>query len=60
MRQPVTDAVIQWLAEHDHSLTLVGPLLDGDESSASDELAVSMSLSISMTLAVEGLDDEDE
>jgi len=31
MRQPVTDAVIQWLAEHDHSLTLVGPLMDGDE-----------------------------
>jgi hypothetical protein len=36
------------------------PLLDGDESSAPDELAVSMPLSISMTLAVEGLDDEDE
>ena len=31
MRQPVTDAVIQWLAEHDHALTLVGPLVDGDE-----------------------------
>ena len=32
MRQPVTDAVIQWLAERDHALTLVGPLVDGDES----------------------------
>ena len=31
MRQPVTDAVIQWLAERDHALTLVGPLVDGDE-----------------------------
>jgi len=30
MRQPVTDAVVQWLAEHDHSLTLAGPLVDGD------------------------------
>ncbi len=31
LRQPVTDAVIQWLAGRDHDITLVGPLADGDE-----------------------------
>jgi ribose 5-phosphate isomerase B len=31
LRQPVTDAVIQWLAGRDHDITLVGSLADGDE-----------------------------
>ncbi len=31
LRQPVTDAVIQWLAGRDHDITLVGALTDGDD-----------------------------
>jgi len=32
MRQPVTDAVVQWLRDHGHQLTLIGPLVDDDET----------------------------
>jgi ribose 5-phosphate isomerase B len=31
LRQPVTDAVVQWLAGRDHDITLVGALADGDD-----------------------------
>ncbi|MCX6410541.1 MAG: RpiB/LacA/LacB family sugar-phosphate isomerase [Actinobacteria bacterium] len=31
LRQPVTDAVIQWLVGRDHDITLVGLLADGDD-----------------------------
>jgi len=31
LRQPVTDAVIQWLAGRDHDISLVGALADGDD-----------------------------
>ena len=31
MRQPVTDAVVDWLREQGHQVTLHGPLTDGDE-----------------------------
>ncbi len=32
MRQPVTDAVVQWLRDQGHQLTLIGPLVDGDDT----------------------------
>ncbi len=40
MRQPVTDAVIAWLEEHGHVLTLVGPLIHGDETEWAEASAV--------------------
>jgi len=32
MRQPVTDAVVQWLRDQGHDLMLIGPLVDGDDT----------------------------
>ncbi len=31
MRQPVTDAVVEWLEGQGHEVILVGPLVDGDD-----------------------------
>ena len=32
MRQPVTDAVVDWLREQGHEVELIGPLIDGDDT----------------------------
>ena len=32
MRQPVTDAVVDWLREQGYEVDLLGPLIDGDET----------------------------
>ncbi len=32
MRQPVTNAVVEWLREQGHEIALLGPLVDGDDS----------------------------
>ncbi len=32
MRQPVTDAVVDWLREQGYEVDLIGPLIDGDET----------------------------
>lgn len=31
MRQPITDAVIAWLGEQGHEVSLIGPVADGDD-----------------------------
>ncbi len=31
MRQPITDAVIAWLGEQGHEVSLIGPVVDGDD-----------------------------
>ncbi len=45
MRQPVTNAVVEWLREQGHEIDLLGPLVDGDatewaEASAATARAV--------------------
>ncbi len=32
MRQPVTDAVVDWLREQGYEVELIGPLIDGDDT----------------------------
>jgi ribose 5-phosphate isomerase B len=32
MRQPVTDAVVDWLREQGYEVDLIGPLIDGDDT----------------------------
>lgn len=32
MRQPVTDAVVDWLREQGYEVKLIGPLIDGDDT----------------------------
>ena len=32
MRQPVTDAVVEWLRQQGHEVELIGPLVEGDET----------------------------
>lgn len=40
MRQPVTDAVIQWLRDQGHDVVLHGPLIEGDTTEWAEVSAV--------------------